>query len=109
MAAKRAASKALVGSGLSKAFGAPFLLDLTWMHMEKRSKTPDPSLGEFLWTAGQGGGVRGREHSTRCKTFPLAATQEFLWEPKVLLACVVLKQTLSTPQKMRSALIICTH
>lgn len=77
--------------------------------MEKRSKTPDPSLGELLWTAGQGGEVKGREHSTHCKMFPLAATQEFLWEPKVFLACVVLKKTLSTPQKIRSALIICTH
>lgn len=77
--------------------------------MEKRSKTPDPSLGELLWTAWQWGEERGREHSTGCKTLPLAATQEFLWEPKVLLACVVLKQTLSMPQKIRSALIICTH
>lgn len=56
---KRAASRGLVGPavlsypGLSKAFAASFLLDLIWIHMEKRSKTPDPSLGEFLWTAGR--------------------------------------------------------
>lgn len=55
------------------------------------------------------GSSRGRECSAHCETFPLAATQEFLWEPQVLLACVVLKQTLSVPQKIRSALIICTR
>lgn len=71
--------------GLCGTFPAGFNMDL--IHMEKRTKTPDPSLGEFLWTAGQGGEVRGRERSTPCKTFPLAVTQEFLWEPKVLLAC----------------------
>lgn len=109
------ASKGLVGPavlcypGLSKALVAPFLLDLIWIHMEKRSPTPDPSLGEFLWTAGWWGAVRGRECSAHCETFPLAATQEFLWEPQVLLACVVLKQTLSVPQKISSALIICTR
>lgn len=76
---------AFCSSCLSKTFVGPFLPDLTWMHsavcrayapedtgkekrggnevgkMEKRSKTPGPSFGESLQTAGQEEEVRGRE------------------------------------------------
>lgn len=114
---------AFCSSCLSKTFVGPFLLDLTWMHSavcrayapedtgkEKRGGNEVGKMEEkqntwsLVWgipaDCRAGGRSQRKGVGTLCKTLPLAATQELLWEPKVLLACVVLKQTLSTPQKL---------